>query len=310
MGSGVQRSPTKPANTSSHCCPSTAEAVANGGSTAPSSTASSGTSRGPARPGATCPKGTRSLADLCYDRFVRCRRRDGTRDRLLSHARTKNDAVGGVEWEVSVDDDTVIRAHQHHAAGARGEPRARRTKKGALEPRRRGPGTHQRRFPHREVAPRLRWQEEGQAAAAVRGPHPRSASWQQHPTRGTVLDAVRVPRPQGSPGVGRASGLPTPARRQGLQSFARVVSKAAATTQARHPPHRPRARRPEGAPRGASGTPARRFRPRGLPQARRGREVRERAQAVASDSDALREAGARLPGDGGHRASLMMWLPS
>ena len=169
MGSGVQRSPTKPANTSSHCCPSTAEAVANGGSTAPSSTASSGTSRGPARPGATCPKGTRSLADLCYDRFVRCRRRDGTRDRLLSHARTKNDAVGGVEWEVSVDDDTVIRAHQHHAAGARGEPRARRTKKGALEPRRRGPGTHQRRFLHREVAPRLRWQEEGQAAAVVRG---------------------------------------------------------------------------------------------------------------------------------------------
>ena len=208
-----------------------------------------------------------------------------------------------------MDDDTVIRAHQHHAAGARGEPRARRTKKGALEPRRRGPGTHQRRFLHREVAPRLRWQE-GQAAAVVRGvltPGQRHGS-----TRLEELCWTRcagTARPQGSPGVGRASGLPTPARRQGLQSFARVVSKAAAT-QARHPPHRPRARRPEGAPRGASGTPARRFRPRGLPQARRGREVRERAQAVASDSDALREAGAQLPGDGGHRASLMMWLPS
>ena len=55
----------------------------------------------------------------CYDRFNRWRR-DGTWDRLLSHAQTKNDAVGNVEWEVSVD-DTVIRAHQH-AAGARSEP--------------------------------------------------------------------------------------------------------------------------------------------------------------------------------------------
>lgn len=55
----------------------------------------------------------------CFDRFNRWRR-DGTWDRLLAHAQTKSDAVGEVEWEVSVD-DTVIRAHQH-AAGARGEP--------------------------------------------------------------------------------------------------------------------------------------------------------------------------------------------
>ncbi len=52
----------------------------------------------------------------CFDRFNRWRR-DGTWDRLLSHAQTKSDAVGEVEWEVSVD-DTVIRAHQH-AAGVR-----------------------------------------------------------------------------------------------------------------------------------------------------------------------------------------------
>jgi len=55
----------------------------------------------------------------CFDRFNRWRR-DGTWDRLLTHAQTTSDAVGDVEWEVSVD-DTVIRAHQH-AAGARREP--------------------------------------------------------------------------------------------------------------------------------------------------------------------------------------------
>src|SRR5918911_448614 len=55
----------------------------------------------------------------CYDRFV-CWRRDGTWDRLLAHVQTKADAVGEVEWEVSVD-DTVVRAHQH-AAGARTRP--------------------------------------------------------------------------------------------------------------------------------------------------------------------------------------------
>jgi hypothetical protein len=51
---------------------------------------------------------------------------------LLAHAQTKNDPVGDLEWEVSVD-ETVIRAHQH-AAGARSRDRARRTKKGALKP--------------------------------------------------------------------------------------------------------------------------------------------------------------------------------
>jgi transposase len=35
----------------------------------------------------------------CFDRFNRWRR-DGTWDRLLAHAQTKNDAVGEVEWEV------------------------------------------------------------------------------------------------------------------------------------------------------------------------------------------------------------------
>ena len=50
---------------------------------------------------------------------------DGTWDRILEAVIVKDDAVGQVEWIVSVD-STVVRAHQH-AAGAR--------KKGAAPPR-------------------------------------------------------------------------------------------------------------------------------------------------------------------------------
>jgi transposase len=64
----------------------------------------------------------------CYDRFARWRR-DGTWDRLLAHAQTGSDAVGEVEWEVSVD-STVSRAHQH-AAGARRKPSHRDVKRGS-----------------------------------------------------------------------------------------------------------------------------------------------------------------------------------
>jgi transposase len=63
----------------------------------------------------------------CYDRFVRWRR-DGTWDRLLAHAQTKSDAVGELEWVVSVDSSSV-RAHQH-AAGARKRPAEADTKGG------------------------------------------------------------------------------------------------------------------------------------------------------------------------------------
>jgi hypothetical protein len=63
----------------------------------------------------------------CYDRFVRWQQ-DGTWDRLLANAQMKSDAVGEVEWEVSVD-DTVVRAHQH-AAGARTEPSKKDAKRG------------------------------------------------------------------------------------------------------------------------------------------------------------------------------------
>jgi transposase len=42
---------------------------------------------------------------------------DGTWDRILDRVIVKDDAVGEVEWIISVD-STVVRAHQH-AAGAR-----------------------------------------------------------------------------------------------------------------------------------------------------------------------------------------------
>jgi transposase len=63
----------------------------------------------------------------CYDRFCRWRR-DGTWDRLLADAQTKSDAVGEVEWLVSVD-STIARAHQH-AAGARRKPSKQDAKRG------------------------------------------------------------------------------------------------------------------------------------------------------------------------------------
>ncbi len=51
----------------------------------------------------------------CYDRFVRWRR-DGTWDRLLQTLQGEQEAVGQIDWEVSID-GSVVRAHQH-AAGA------------------------------------------------------------------------------------------------------------------------------------------------------------------------------------------------
>jgi transposase len=66
----------------------------------------------------------------CYDRFVRWRQ-DGTWERLLAAAQTYSDAVGELEWVVSVD-STVNRAHQH-AAGARRRP--------SRADRKRGPST-------------------------------------------------------------------------------------------------------------------------------------------------------------------------
>ena len=73
----------------------------------------------------------------CYDRFSRWLR-DGTWDRLLADAQTKSDAVGEVEWLVSVD-STVARAHQH-AAGARRKLSKQDAKRGSSIPRTRRSG--------------------------------------------------------------------------------------------------------------------------------------------------------------------------
>lgn len=51
-----------------------------------------------------------------YNRF-RLWSLDGTREKILAHIVVKDDSVGAVVWEVSVD-SSVVRAHQH-AAGAR-----------------------------------------------------------------------------------------------------------------------------------------------------------------------------------------------
>ena len=62
-------------------------------------------------------------------------------DRLLAHVQTKSDAVGEIQWVISVD-ATINRAHQH-AAGARHQPsRADRNGGSSIRHRKRsaGPG--------------------------------------------------------------------------------------------------------------------------------------------------------------------------
>ncbi|MFE2111759.1 IS5 family transposase [Kitasatospora sp. NPDC059463] len=60
---------------------------------------------------------------------------DGTWERLLQQVQAEADAVGDIDWDISVD-STIVRAHQH-AAGARTEPPPALASKGA------GPGEHQ-----------------------------------------------------------------------------------------------------------------------------------------------------------------------
>ncbi len=66
---------------------------------------------------------------------------------LLSRIQAAEDAVGGIDWDVSVD-STVVRAHQH-AAGARKAPTAVVPEKGA------GGGTDQVGPVLRKLAVRL-----------------------------------------------------------------------------------------------------------------------------------------------------------
>lgn len=52
----------------------------------------------------------------CHERLRRWTA-DGTWDRILDEVIVKDDAVGNIEWEFSID-SSAVRAHQH-AAGAR-----------------------------------------------------------------------------------------------------------------------------------------------------------------------------------------------
>jgi transposase len=58
---------------------------------------------------------------------------DGTWTMLLSRVQAAEDAVGGIDWDVSVD-PTSVRAHQH-AAGARNAPPAEVPQRGPVKGR-------------------------------------------------------------------------------------------------------------------------------------------------------------------------------
>lgn len=166
----------------------------------------------------------------------------------LGKAQTKNDAVGEVEWEVSVD-DTVIRAHQQ-AADARSQTE-RGGRKEAPKPRRRCSGTQQRRFLY-QAAPGLRRQG---SSASLRGRGMAAPSLRDCSTR----CAYRAWKARGA---SRVNDLlicsPT-----GLQSLTAPRTGHLAHPLGTQGPERRVSHR-------ASETPTR-FRPRGLPEAQRGR---------------------------------------
>jgi transposase len=131
----------------------------------------------------------------CFDRFNRWTR-DGTWDQLLAHAQTKSDAVGEIEWEVSVD-DTVIRA-LHHGAGASPKRANRRPKRGLLNPEDEALGRSRGGC---STKVHLACAGKGRPLSVVLTPGQRHGSTQLE----ELLDAVRVARrPQGAPGRPRS----------------------------------------------------------------------------------------------------------
>jgi transposase len=114
-------------------------------------------------------------------------RRDGTWDQLLALAPTKSDAVGEVEWTVSVDAG-VVRAHQH-AAGARKRP-ARAEAKGRADAQDEALG-HGRGGLTTKL--HLAVDGKGRPLAVTLTPGQRHESTQL----ARLLDATSVPRPGG-----------------------------------------------------------------------------------------------------------------
>ncbi|ANZ20494.1 transposase [Streptomyces noursei ATCC 11455] len=72
---------------------------------------------------------------------------DGTWERLLQQVQSAADAVGEIDWDISVD-STIVRAHQH-AAGARTDPPPAPASKGAEL------AEHQDEAPWQSLAARL-----------------------------------------------------------------------------------------------------------------------------------------------------------
>jgi len=216
----------------------------------------------------------------CYDRFVRWQQ-DGTWDRLLANAQTKSDAVGEVEWEVSVD-DTVVRAHQH-AASARTEP----SKKGVEHPLDEALGKSCGGF---STKVHLACDGRGRPLSVVLTPGQRHCSTQL----GAVLDGIRVRRW----GVGRPRKRPDRLiadKGFDFPNCRRLLRKRGiphTIPKRRHRRER-RAQRPGRPPSFDAATYARRN--------ERGRAVCQPAQAMAGDRHLLREASGQLPGRGVHR---------
>lgn len=86
---------------------------------------------------------------------------DGTWERLLQQVQAQAEAVGEIDWDVSVD-STIVRAHQH-AAGARTDLPPRRVKEG------RGGPEHQGETPWQSLLARLVEVVREMRARAARG---------------------------------------------------------------------------------------------------------------------------------------------
>jgi len=123
----------------------------------------------------------------CYDRFVRWRR-DGTWDTLLAAVLTGADAAGAIEWEVCVD-STTVRAHQHAAGARRHSSRSDQARK-TIHLREEALGRSRGGL---TTKVHLACDGRGRPVSVVLTPGQRHDSTQLGP----VLDAIRVPRPQG-----------------------------------------------------------------------------------------------------------------
>ncbi len=114
-------------------------------------------------------------------------RRDGTWQWLLADAQTRSDALGQVEWVVSVD-ASVVRAHQH-AAGARRRP-SQADRKGVCHPQDEALGRSRGGL---STKVHLACDGRGRPLSMTLTAGQRHESTQL----ATLLDGIRVPRPGG-----------------------------------------------------------------------------------------------------------------